>query len=501
MPIDQIESLQQRDGAEIIHDPRITVYRPWVRIDLPLQDSSGQEELVPWTINDPQGETSPISSDYDMRFRHLRDFQYNILGDSRGLSVTFTLFDNRGDMTSKWLNTVSKLVGNLGNSESKKTFKFQFGWSGRDEFNNDIPISSAEHYLVINSIDTDYTEGGIYYRFEAIDILAPSIFSNIYENYPDMSFRQAVDTLIEQHTRSNVFPIGHNLVPVYTAEFLDRFDVEEKRTWQCNGHSSLLLLQNWISQLSPKSVAEPNERRIGGVVKITDNEKNISQLVFDVSFEPIESTNGDLSQYLFNGKPFHVNPPDDNIQAYGGTGRNSVLSFKPSLSGIKSWAMGISSSGPGTSERTVITPEPTGGVNEGQAIHMASRLGDPTSDVKQHESARNILEGQSFGTNQFIPENIQIEILGVPTLDDVINQVGKYFRLFVWNPAWIDDSTSTAEKWKRSPPRDERFPEVYVLKSISHRIDSEGSFITTLIGVPAMGRFKSDLFYDNGGNT
>jgi hypothetical protein len=474
--LETIQSLDRIGGAPIILNPNISVYRPWVWIELPSGDSTSLR------INYPGADS------IDRKFRWLKDFQWSLLNGGRGSSLSFTIFDNRGDMNQKWMEIIQRNVLMQGISDDHFC-KFQWGWAPRltgsfpdnsEQFGTipPQPYSSEIHRMYVQGVDMEYVEGGINYRFYGVDAFTPALAVSFPEKLQDMSFELAIDNVKKYLIKNKI--IHEQFVFDITPDFKEQYDITQKVSWGANNHSVLSAIQAWLAQITPKKI-DKTKPKVGPTMKPMTNDNRIG-VQFDVSVQEPSASN-----FIFGNRFIHVNPPDS--VTHGGVGRHTAISMKPSFSGGQAWMFHLNSSVSEKKGREIYftSDDPDGttsSVRGGMSSHTVSPGPDSVQTGKNiQDSQQKTVDVMPYTGSHFQPEKIELELVGIPFLDK-IDMLGKFIKLRVWNPAYANDDTQTVERWVRTPAFDVRYPEDNYILGITHIMNSEGSYTTVLTVVP-----------------
>ncbi len=485
-------------------DPDLAVYRPWVWLKFGELD---------FAINHPNS--------VDGKFRWMKDFRWSINKANNGSSVEFTIFEDRAGWNYIWPGVALSEI-----NSTNKTALFQWGWAGRgDEVGKNIsPFSNSDetsipfaymrnentsgiHELIINKLDVEYAEGGINYRFSGTDIFALAQYQVGSGANIDVTFKEAVFSLMSKMEQSNGIEQGYaerTASEGFTEDFINEFDTNQKRRWPENGFPLLMTLQKWTSQLRPKK----NEVRSDGkkVVPliVPDTTAGKTKMVFTTSY--IES-----SEPLFE---IHVNPPDSSGPL--GVGKHTAVNIRPEMVGDRIMAMFPMTVRQGKLYREVQHNEGAGPKmdksNQGQPAEVASTdVGDPLTGNQATQAMQGLAALGGSGS-LFSAISLEVEILGMPSFDK-IEYMSEYIKLIMWNTAYIDDDL----KWKREaripgsflggpdtqPGLNPIFAEnaglydpkltgIYNIGGMGHSMTADGSYTTTIKLIPFDAKFGND---------
>jgi len=259
-----------------------------------------------------------------------------------------------------------------------------------------------------------------------------------------------------------------------------------RRDWPFQGFPLLLVLQKWMFIIgSNQNLQKKDKEKVGWTVQPTTVEKKIG-IHFALA--------NHISEGNDSGLEIHVNPPNNGPL---GPGRHTAISFRPDFRGVAYWSMSPQLSVSPSLTRSIIHSGQQGGSDtnlrkgEGMSSHQSSPSVDDPVLPKQ---AANAVESQIAGAasndgSLFTPAVAEVELLGIPQIDE-IDYIGKNANLFVWNPAYLNiagraNPITGIEKgisggWDRRPPRDTRWPTIFIITGISHYISTEGVYSTSL---------------------
>jgi hypothetical protein len=469
-------------------DPDVAVYRPWVWLGFP--NIPGLDPN--FRINYPQG--------VDAKFRWLKDFRWHI-GDNQGVSVEFTIYEDRATYNQYWPYLITKALAGGGNADGTgwtSQVQFQWGYSARyldgtgidglpDDTSNQY--HSSIHIAYIHDMTTEYAEGGMNYKFIAQDAFAPTAQVTQFGTYTG-HFDEAANAKVAKLKAAGILPQNYILDfndPQFKAKCLDGKPVLD---YPDSGLPFQACLHEWMMTTYPIDNQFKEDYRKVSPRMIANDIKGQEGIRFVID-KPEENP-------LFE---IHVNPPE--IETPLGRGRHTAISIRPQLDFAR-----LAANYPqvnalqtqyfrGSFHADKQGPE--GKADVGIPIPMASPSVDSaqTPDQKR-ESIGSFASGGVILRSSFI----EVELLGIPQLDNVAYYASSnLIWLYVWNTAYIDDSLN----WSRlgsiegalgingqpdpnSQFFDPRFTGYYRISAITHSV-TEGAYTTTLSLIPEFPAF------------
>lgn len=461
-------------------DRDVAVYRPWAWVQI----GEGNNAIK---VNYPEG--------IDQKFRWLKDFKWQVGMGNQGASVEFTILEDRAGWNIIWPGILKKSAG--GNTVDGQKVSCQWGYAGRYLDGSGVgsfpgsrgPYSSDIHELYITRMDMEYVEGGVHFKFAGTDKFAPTQSICKFDSVSDITFIEAVLSLIEDLKEPNG-PLPGNFTADFDSDtnFRKYFDIEQRRKWTCNGFPFLMTIQKWTTELRSKENHLFKDNKKVGPCIIPDTRKGQAKLVFKASAN-------ETSNPIFD---IHVNPPENGPL---GPGKHTALSIRPDFISQQLWTI---------FPQTIVVDKLFRSIshNEGQGKNLediqqgtpapiaGTSLDDALTSSQKTEGLRSAAIGTAGNTGSlYVPIKLDVELIGIPEISN-LDYLGKTVNLFLWNTAYIDDDL----KWKREariPSQaisffpdselnqsfglfDPRFSAKYIITGLMQNISGEGNYTTTL---------------------
>ena len=402
------------------------------------------------------------------------------LGFSNGLSAKIVIHDQGGSEFINFMDNLAKDLLCLDGTLPSTPLILQFGWTKSRCGENAPYASSIRYYLMVNSIESNFSQGKFQYEITATDIMTRADEAVDEKarggDGEEVALEDAIrDMLTDRNVRPSVASVRflkkidkNTAVPVGFKEGETSKGIES--TWEGHGLSKLQVLNQWLAE------------------HLTENDKP-----WEVAYNP-EVEGGEVICWEVNA-PNCVNEEDPFRTAsyiVNGGKFSPVIEFNPSIK----WNFGFlnsTSGAPGFKKAAELDQAKSSGIADcptltrssnpsvGQSTTKpADRAHQDTSETPQADAEAAQAKTSQVSKHIIGTSSIEADlvIIGNPTFHPFFSKFGNVALVFV-NPYNIQNSETGCE-WLAKPLCNSILSnDSWKIMSVRHQIEN-GSYRTTL---------------------